>query len=399
MSLTRAPIHALLGGLLLAAPLVVAGCGDAERPAATNNPGANNGGGKTDTPADGTDLACLKREADAFAGNQSLFTEAAIRWSCADVEGVNNNTQDDRGQEYCEFFAIVQPPPELEGSEVWPAPVDLGRIRSAEPREDGSLAIEVTDLSIDLGDDQIYYLEDHPDAVLGQCVFTAWHSDVSGALGACGDGGPCDEVLGTLVTAERFRMKLPVNSNAAARDLVSQCLTVTDPGDPDDPHDPRHSAFFRGCALTAELFGTEWRRSDPAVCAAATRMAECGCGLPGEADVAAALVPPQPDDGDEGAVTLRGFPLGGWAGPDKLPAGCHRIDLGDGSQTLVGCDLTAADLLDHSGDLKRRCVEKYAGDVVVYVPIPADRITCDPDPDAAFADACTETPWVITGSR
>lgn len=355
----------------------------------------NNGGGKTDTPDDTPEDSCTKRRADALYGNQAVFTPEMVRWSVADVEGVNNNNQDDRGQEYTEYFAVVHLPPEIEDGER-PEPRTLGRILGYETDATGFERLQTTDLGYELTDDQIFHLEDYEDDTFGQCIFTSWHSDVKGPVPSCAEGS-CPDVLGIPVDADVFRMKLSTNSNEAASALLADCL-VSDQlvGDPANPDDPLHSDFYRGCIATAELYGTEWRRSDPAVCAAAVRMRECGCALPDDQDLAYALIPPQPHDGDEGEVIFRGFPLGSWGGFDKLPAGCKYVDLGDDSQTIVACDLSSADLIDHASDLKRRCVEKYGVDLVVQVPIPQGVVSCEPPEGGPYSDSCTDTPWVVT---
>ncbi len=386
----------LLAALLTAA----AACGDTATEPATN-PGDNqddvNNGGKTDLPDDAPEDSCTKRRADALQGNEAVFTKDAVRWACADVEGVNNNNQDDRGQEYCEFFAVVQPPPEFEGDPM-PAPITVGRIESIEEDNLGRLFVNTTELGIEWTDDQIFHLEDYEDEVFGQCIFTSWHQGTPGPVPACDSPEGCPNVLGVEVNEDVFSMKLPTNSNEAAAALVDDCLAAFVPeGDPANPDDPLHSDFYRGCMITAEVYGTEWRRSDPAICAAIMRLGECGCSLPDNADVATSLVPPQPIVSDDGSqeVTFRGFPLGTWAGLDSLPAGCRHVDLGDGSQTVVACDLTSADLIDHSADLKRRCLEKYGDNVVVHVPVPSELITCQPPADGTYAGTCSETPWIV----
>src|SRR5688572_14104278 len=93
---------------------------------------------------------CEARRSDAIDSAQKAFTPDNIRWACADVEGVNTNGRDDRGQEYCEYYAVVQPPPATTGAAL-PEPVDLGRNRSS-----GS----PTSLSLTLNEDQIFALED-----------------------------------------------------------------------------------------------------------------------------------------------------------------------------------------------------------------------------------------------
>src|SRR5689334_18767463 len=49
---------------------------------------------------------CQDRSSAVLRTDQPAFTPNAIRWSCSDVAGVNNNNNDDRGQEYCEYFAM-----------------------------------------------------------------------------------------------------------------------------------------------------------------------------------------------------------------------------------------------------------------------------------------------------
>ena len=121
--------------------------------------------------------------------------------------------------------------------------------------------------------------------------------------------------------AKNFRMKVGFNSGLAARDLVQKCTREGIPACEDD--------YMRGCLETANLFGTEWRRSDPTICAGALRAAECGCGVKGapELTLDEALIPtplcgsgknPQKCEwGQNGLVNgpmvdapLRGFALG-----------------------------------------------------------------------------------------
>ena len=356
---------------------------------------------------------CEARRSDALDSAQQAFTENAVRWACADVEGVNTNGRDDRGQEYCEYYAIVQPPPANDGDAA-PEPVTLGRNRSF-----GS----PTDLSLDLTEDQTFALEDHPDAVVGQCIFTSWHQDIDVRLPVCGDSNATCPLL-TLpkdadlppwqnnweyqipLTDEYFRMKISINSNNAAADLFEKCLVEPPAGDPANQEDVLHSGYMRGCWKSYELFRTEWRRSDPTVCAAGVRVSECGCGVDtdgdGKADitdpreVSRALVPFQPDD--DGTLRLRGFHLGTWSGMNELPTGCRYIETGDqdSTRTIVACHLTGSDVLTSLSDPKGRCREKYGDNVVVHVPIPAAAIVCEPPTGGQYADSCGDMPWIVS---
>jgi hypothetical protein len=373
----------------------------------TDSGGPSCAGGKCDTPDDDPDATpealCPDRRADALEGAQRAFTPEFIRWACSDVEGVTAGPAgDDRGQEYCEYYAIVQPPPANQGGAL-PKAVQIGRK-------------EIAPLPLELTDDQITALDDASDAIVGQCVFTAWHSDVPGPLPVCSSPTSCPEIVlpastkppawltrletGFQITHRVVRMLDVVNSNDAAKTLLDACAARAPQADADQA-----DAYLRGCMVCGDLAATDecvyWRRSDPTICTAAMRLAECGCGIdldgddaPDEISLGTALVPPQPDK--TGAVTLRGFPLGTWSGADELPAGCRFVDIGEDSRTLVTCDLTAGDVLDGASDLKATCQQKYGANVVVHIPVPADQIVCTP-PGEGFGTErnCGDTPWVV----
>jgi hypothetical protein len=355
---------------------------------------------------------CEARKSDAIDSAQKGFTKDNIRWACADVEGVNTNGRDDRGQEYCEYYAAIQLPPEAEGGTL-PSLVTTGRARANQAP---------TPLGLELSEDQIFALEDEPDAVVGQCVFTSWHSDIEETLPVCnGNEATCPKLalaegtqlpswyerndLDLMVNKTMMKMKGSINSNGAASDLFEKCMTEPPSGDPSNPEDPMNDNYIRGCMKAYSLFGTEWRRSDPSVCAAGVRLAECGCGVDVDGDgaaditdpkeIALAVVPPQPSA--DGTLRLRGFHLGTWSGMNDLPSGCRYVDTGDAdsTSTLVACDLTASDVLSSANDPKQRCRDKYGDNVVVHVPVPAAAIVCSPPEGGQYTDSCGELPWVI----
>jgi hypothetical protein len=356
---------------------------------------------------------CEARRADALDSAQKAYTPDNIRWACADVEGVNTNMRDDRGQEYCEYYAVVQPPPTKAGGSLPPA-VDLGRNRTT-----GG----ASPLTLELGEDQIFALEDEPDAVVGQCVFTSWHQDIEERYPVCGDSDVTCPKLSLAASAklptwqtsreyskfpltdEYMRMKVTINSNNAAADLFEKCLTAPPAGDPANAEDPLHDDYTRGCWKAYKTFKTEWRRSDPSVCAAGVRLAECGCGVDTNADgvaditdpvqISRGVVPFQPDA--DGTLRLRGFHLGTWSDMNQLPSGCRYVDTGDtaSTKTLVACDLTASDVLSSQQDPKQKCREKYGDNVVVHVPVPKAAIVCTPPADGQYAATCSDMPWVV----
>ena len=105
-----------LQAILALSTLALAGpaCGEE---AGDGGPGTREcDGGKCDTPV-GNDESCKLRMSEVLDSTNRGFTSNDIRWACADVEGVNTVGSGDRGQEYCEYFAIFQPPPAEEGGE------------------------------------------------------------------------------------------------------------------------------------------------------------------------------------------------------------------------------------------------------------------------------------------
>jgi hypothetical protein len=209
------------------------------------------------------------------------------------------------------------------------------------------------------------------------------------------------------MNARNLRMKVSFNSNGAASDLAERCMTDPLAGDSSDTTDPLNDNYTRGCMKAFELFQTEWRRSDSAVCVAGGRLVECGCGVDTDGDgiaditdpkeISLALIPRQPLA--SGETTLRGFPLGTWTGADELPSGCHYANTGDASQTLVTCDLTATDVLAGAADVKERCRAKYGNNVVVHVPIPAAAVVCSPPEGGQYSATCGDIPWVVTAEN
>jgi hypothetical protein len=365
---------------------------------------------------------CDARRADAIDSSQRAYIPSAIRWACQDVPGVNTDPSDERGQEYCEYFAIILPPKKQGQTKA--EPVKLGHAGQ------GPLALELNDkqkaaLEDEAGDD---------DPVVGECIFTSWHVDVQAPLPICPNAGNCREIefsandnlpewankrrgLTFKMNAQNMRMKVGFNSNGAAVDLVNRCLD-TPPAqnavpagisiklDPGTGVSDGQASYNRGCWKAFGLFGTEWRRSDPTICSASARLFECGCGLDtngdGKADVTNRAQIAQAVVGSKTATDAnfsRGFKLGTWSGMNELPAGCRYLDTGEptNSHTLVACGLHASDLLSASAqaDPKDACRQKFANNVVVHIPIPADKVVCTPPPNGPHTNSCGRQPWVI----
>ncbi len=316
--------------------------------------------------------ACWDRRAEAFNPNQLSFTTDALRWSCADIDSTPTA---ERGQEYCEYFAIATLPPTP--SYPSPEPQVLGRNLGAEP-EDGQ-----TPIPLELDGEQTIALENAADSVVGACVFTSWNADIEAS---CDESCQQSDILGVQVDAETFRMKFDPNTNEAALQLIDDCTgLLPSVGDPADPDDPLHDPFFRSCELNADINETQHRKSDNVICTASVRLAECGCALADGSPLDAGLAPPED----------LGFRLGTWSGADELPAGCRYHDVVEGAHTLVVCDLTGAEVLQNAAELKSYCRERYAPDVVVHIAIPADQVVCDPPEGEPYADDCPQYPWVL----
>ncbi len=364
---------------LSTALLVTASCSEPE--GKTRRPCV---GAKCDVPDGEGGEMCVERRREAFNRNQRAFTETAIRWACEDTQGVNGI---DRGQEYCEYFSVVKLPSDEE-------PQVLGRLIRIEPEppEDGEeeefATFEQTPINVELTADQIAELETEPDAIVGQCVFSSWNLDAPETVPACYEEDGCPQVQGLPVDAENFRMKMDFNSIDAAQVLIEDCLETELEGDLANLEDPLHDDYMRGCMANAEINETQYRKSDSNMCAAINRLAECECyPLNIEAEFPEELSP----------WDRRGFPLGGWAGADKLPAGCQFVELGDSSNTVVSCELTANDVLSYSDDPKALCRERYAPNVVVHVPVNPAEVICTPsNSSSAYADSCSKFPWVLS---
>ncbi len=356
---------------------------------------------------DPVEKACIDRRTTALNPNQVAFNETSLRWSCADtpaIEGV------ERGQEYCEYFALLALPNES-------VPRVLGRLDRI-PRNSGDdddlcnlpdPEFRTTNPSVELSNDQILALEQSPSGTVGQCIFSSWNEDIFQSVPGCAANDPreCPTILGLELSAQLFKMKFTVNSAEAAQLLLEDCyaagLALADepsapalcPSDPPTesitPDENRSDSFDRGCHLNAEINGTIDRKSDAILCATAMRLGECGCDSLSPDESIGTLLSP---------FSKRGFPLGTWAAPDQLPPGCGYLPVGDGSQTLVACDISAADVLESANDVKQFCRDRYAPNVVVYAPIPSQNLSCDPaSSNSGFRNSCSSTPWVLNDSR
>jgi hypothetical protein len=352
--------------------------GDTEE--ATGDSGTSETGGETEgetegLPSDEIDAMCRARRDDAFNPNRLAFLYDTLRWSCADVDGTR---PDERGQEYCEYFAIVRLP-------------DSEATRPSEPLVLGmNLGPDFVDgqtpFGITLTEDEIAALEADPQATVGTCVFTSWNADIEPPACTEEECAEPGEILGVPLTEDVFRMKFDPNSNEAAVSLIEDCSTVPAPeGVLLDPDDPFHDPFFRSCWLNADLNETQHRKSDNVICTAAVRLGECGCRLAKDTELGPGLAP----------ADVPGFALGTWDNPRGLPSGCQYDDATEEGRNIVRCDLSATEVVQNASELKAYCQQRYADDVVVHIEIPADNVTCEPPIGEFYGFTCNDTPWVL----
>lgn len=460
--------------LTVASPLALAAalsaCGSDGGGGGSADDGSTPGGGKFDSPSDApeycAEVACGDRLADAMSRDFTL--KDAIRWQCGDVPGVtgpgesvdcgsftegvrsgemdralqcHNNSScmiddvsawqggnfdqtscvarpagggDDRGQEYCEYFAII------DGAKINP---DAGEGAFTEAQVLGRTTDKANgapyEFDIDqLSGEQLAWLadEEDPDAVVGACVFTSWHWDVSEAS----RNPEPQNIHGVDVNYANFRMFGRFNSNGAANKLVFDGLAGITAATSDRQATGQPAAahpYWAACMGMTDCpstqsgcgGGVEWRVSDPTIATVGAVLGQCGCfaELPDGTKVtdaqalANAVIPPKGHYGD--GSLLRGFRLGTWDDPKGLPSGCryvgHDADEAGGlpdTQTLVECDITAGDLASTTtaAEVKDFCRQKFGDNVVVHVPLPGDILKCEP-PEGAPAYCQGATPWTL----
>lgn len=303
---------------------------------------------------------CETRKRDLTNGE--AFGADSIRWSCADVAGINTFNKDDRGTEYCEYFAYVMP------GAVYPDFGDgvgiFGKITAK--REKIALSFEEV-FGIDLSTDDLGFdFEDNPDTIVGQCVFTAWNGD--DALESCNstdcttkldvNGSVVESGVGLDVTFDQLSLSDPLNRTDSARELIDDCgVNRSD----------KSSIIESSCQSLEDMNrfeqpNTRWlpySKGNAALCSAASSLETCGCEAT-EGTMAEALIP---------SDSLK---LETWE-PGKLPAHCKA----EADSSVVTCDITAWDVMQSQGDVKNFCREAYGHNIVVRVPVPETSCSAD----------------------
>lgn len=311
--------------------------------------------------------------------------QGVVRWQCGDREGVDGEL--DRGQEYCEYMAIS------DGKKVTTA----SQIVKGKPL---------------------------------QCLFTSVYSDVddqtrfdqngkntySGAIdGELAQALSSKENLNATVDPKLVRMKGQFNTRGAATTLIrdsinlsvdkgkskelayvraAACFLASKSANPETKAKLKAACERNGLAtsknwkvaegLGAKVAaantpgyeeqqsmyscmsvnrlqngGVDWRMSDPHITEIIVRASlECGCKY------------------DALPSALPGFLQGTWSAADKLPPGCRRAKLKDGteSQQLTICEIPAtrvAELendFDYGENLSKLCNDTFGKDIVMTAP-------------------------------
>jgi len=392
--------------------------------------------GKCDQPGGSVEEMCKNSRLNAMDEKRPHFIPTGVRWSCKDVNGVtaDGNTSDDRGQEYCEYFGLVYktgvPEIVLDASSqpvfcdastpcatgtcddsiascVTGTTVDTSGAATVVGKNIDEGRNTVTPLDPQLTAGQLEWLAQNPTQKVGECVFTSWHDDITMAVTTT------ETVGGYPLTATTpggddflFKMRVGINSNGAAQQLVQDCLEAGDPTIQD--------GYTRACTACGGKNCLPFRKSDPSVCTMAMRIAECGCQV-------------QMADGSGGMRTLdlstendlalakemfvphgrRGFTLGTWDNLAGLPTGCRYVRTGsptqftiggiqvddpNADQNVVACDLKAAHITASTAkDPKEACRQTYGDDVVVHVRAPSPELAtlrCD-----TSKPKCSGAPW------
>ncbi|MBK6519313.1 MAG: hypothetical protein IPM79_31925 [Polyangiaceae bacterium] len=298
------------------------------------------------------------------------LSDGVVRWQCGDRPGVDG--VDDRGQEYCEYFAVS-------------AGKRVDNFADADPS--APLSCFFTSVYMDVTEDTVR------DGYLAQALSTS-------------------ENLAASVDADLVRMKGQFNSRGAATTLVVDAMNVAT-----SQNDQRQAACFlasvdpankanaeklkaacRGVKLTSstawkkaqqlgakipkstdanydtykdtvacmsvgrlEHGGVDWRMSDPHIAQVVVRANdECGCTYSALPDA------------------LEGFIQGTWSSKDALPAGCRRVKV-DGSDYvhMTICEIPEAERsdletnLDYSENLQAFCNDRFGKDIVLTAPLRA----------------------------
>lgn len=301
---------------------------------------------------------------------QQELADGVVRWQCGDRPGVDG--VDDRGQEYCEYFAVSN------GKRV-------DTFADADPA--APLSCFFTSVYMDVTEDTVR------DGYLAQALSEA-------------------DNFGVSIDPDLVRMKGQFNSRGAATTLVVDAVNVET-----SQNDQRQAACFlasidpankanaeklkaacRGVKLTSasawkkaqqlgakipkstdasyetykdtvacmsvgrlEHGGVDWRMSDPHIAQVVVRANdECGCTYSALPDA------------------LEGFIQGTWSSKDALPAGCRRVKV-DGSDYvhMTICDIPDSERgdletnLDYSENLQAFCNDRFGKDIVLTAPLRA----------------------------
>jgi hypothetical protein len=331
----------------------------------------------------------LARDTDSHDGN--------IRWSCADVPGVNAfkrlpNGQIDKtkladprdgfGQEYCEYNAVAKGKIVIKPSDVSGVPLQCvftSVHADATPNTDlGAMMTSSANLGVQTDPRALkmqvgFNSRGAADALIRDCHTASTSSSVASDLSNEARTAACflASVAATdpakrdaLIKACRGRLQsedvggaeppsVDLSSDSRFKAAADLGVKLAQPGDPGFEHERDLAA----CLGTARGRGVTWRNSDNMICGRVIREAqECGCSWG-----------PIP-------TAFQGFQIGGWTNDTKIPDGCRYAKGPNGDYVnIVICDVQDQEVQDFVSaggtNLQTLCHDAFAKDIVLRAPL------------------------------
>ncbi|HRG99764.1 MAG TPA: hypothetical protein PLR99_26140 [Polyangiaceae bacterium] len=309
-----------------------------------------------------------------------------VRWQCGDRDGVDGEL--DRGQEYCEYMAVSNGRKITKATEITKgkplqclftsvySDVDgqsqydaSGKNTYSSGAIDGELAAALStkenlDASID---PKLVRMKGRFNTRGAATTLIADSMRLSAEKGTTKErayqrAAACYLASKTATPENRAKLKSICERNglASSKNWKSvEALGVKVAAANTEGYEPQQSMYACMSVNRLQNGGVDWRMSDPHITEIVVRASlECGCRY------------------DALPTALGGFLQGTWAAADKLPPGCRRAKLKDGteSQQLTICDVPAqrvAELendFDYSENLSKLCNEMYGKDIVMTAP-------------------------------
>lgn len=309
-----------------------------------------------------------------------------VRWQCGDRDGVDGDL--DRGQEYCEYMAISDGKKITKATQVTKGKPLYCLFTSIYSDVDNQTQFDAngkntyTSGQVDVDMATALSSKDNLNAVVDKkLVRMKGRFNTRGAAttlirdsvtltaakgtkketaylraSACylaGKGAPADKKAKLKAACERADLSVAKNWKAATDQGVS-VATAGSAG-----YEDMRTMYSCMSVNRLQNGGVDWRMSDPHITEVIVRASsECGCKY------------------DALPMALPGFLQGTWSAADKLPPGCRRAKLKDGtdSQQLTICEVPATRVneletdFDVAENLSKLCNDTFGKDIVMTAP-------------------------------